>query len=111
MRRAVGVIIVLAALSVPASALAISGVGGNAAQVQYKQSAGGQGNVLNETLKSANTGASAPGQASSPGNNVAPVSGSEAERLPFTGYLVIGLLLFGVALLVGGATFRRSLAR
>lgn len=37
-------------------------------------------------------------------------AGSPAQQLPFTGFVVSGLLVLGVALLAGGAALRRSLA-
>jgi hypothetical protein len=112
MRRILGVIVVLGALAAPATALAISGVAGNAAQVEYNTGSQGNQSVLGEERSSPDTGDNAPldTQEASPAS-VTSVSTSGSQRLPFTGYLVIGSLLTGVALLAGGAAFRRSLAR
>jgi hypothetical protein len=119
----VGVLLVLLAL--PVVALAVPGVGvtGNAAQVVYNrvpsQTLGAPGEQGNNGSPGGGSGGVGGVEGSNPtaGPNPTPTvaqsvpAGSSASSLPFTGFLVTGLMLFGAMLLIGGAAFRRSLAR
>jgi hypothetical protein len=115
MRWAVAVAVgIVGALALPATALAVSGVAGNAAQVQYGALSQEQPELLGEERSSPGGDESAPlgVQEASPVVVTNSPGGAGGSRdLPFTGYLVIATLLTGVALLAGGSAFRRSIAR
>lgn len=110
--RRVAVIILAVGLVFPASASAVSGVsvGGNAAQVVYPKTTSGEtlgqeGQGNNPTLVKGE-------EAAGSNPTVAGATGSSgSQSLPFTGFLVIGSLLTGVAMLAAGAAFRRSVTR
>jgi hypothetical protein len=95
--------------------LAVSGGDGTTGQAAQtplgEESAPNSGaGVQDEVLSGGQTpNGSAPTKASSPGSGTAPVqvSGGGSKSLPFTGLLVIPVLLAGLALLGTGLVLRR----
>lgn len=124
MKSRLGILLMLVAgmlLSTTGAGLAVSGLSGSAAEVQYgsgnDDDKGGGGNVLGE--EESNSGSGGPSGGSAPEaaqNDLQPTRQVEAgadnggEELPFTGFAAIPVLLGGIALLTTGLVLRRRSA-
>ncbi len=108
------IVIVLATAIVFASAgtsLAISGsaAAGNAGGAQYPGGNTVPGKTQDETLGATGSGGSAPASTSQPAQQVS--AGSSSDKLPFTGFVAVPLVLLGVGMLGWGLVLRRSARR
>jgi hypothetical protein len=91
-----------------ATSFAISGsaTGGSAGAAQYPGENSVGGKTQGETLGG---GGSAPARATQPARQVS--ANSSSDGLPFTGFLVIPLMLVGAGMLGWGVVLRRSARR
>lgn len=105
-------------LSTAGAGLAVSSVTGNAAGDQYSQSPSGGGGVLGDQDSGAGEQPSADNGDNSPapsggeeGAGVQPSrqveAGANENKLPFTGFAAIPILIGGIALLSAGLVLRR----